>query len=366
MIYGNAALFEVSGPLIAPPPVGSVRAGQYLKGFQKLVRKLGGDWSTVLAENDIDSAAARDYDYPLRWTSAIALLESCSRKFNDRAFGLHLAEHQTADVYGCVAALACAAPTMREGIQCFIDFVPLLHSPGAAAELVVGKQFAELRWMPSPDFSVYEQANHHGLLLSVKLMRAIAGDDFDASYATSVSPLLHCRPQIEAALCCSVRPNALFDAISFPAEHLDVRREAANPILFALIASYLSQLLRRDHQTLVEQVGDYVNLSLRFTQCTIFHCARRLAMSPRTLQKRLAEVGTSFSQIVEERRLAAAKTALADIGSSLEDVAEYLGYSEKSAFSRAFKRASGMSPYAFRMLHREGAFPDAPGIGDLC
>jgi AraC-like DNA-binding protein len=76
--------------------------------------------------------------------------------------------------------------------------------------------------------------------------------------------------------------------------------------------------------------------------------ARRLAMSSRTLQRRLSEEGTSFDTLREEMRKQAAETLLADRTLSIGEVAFLLGFSEAGAFHRAFKRWHNTTPDVFR------------------
>jgi AraC-like DNA-binding protein len=76
--------------------------------------------------------------------------------------------------------------------------------------------------------------------------------------------------------------------------------------------------------------------------------ARRLAMSPRTLQRRLSEEGTSFDTLREEMRKQTAEILLKDRTLSVGEVAFLLGFSEPGAFHRAFKRWHNTTPDAFR------------------
>ena len=76
--------------------------------------------------------------------------------------------------------------------------------------------------------------------------------------------------------------------------------------------------------------------------------ARRLATTPRTLQRRLARAGTSFDALCDDARKQAARTYLADTTLTIAEVTYLLGYSEPSAFHRAFRRWHGTTPQAFR------------------
>lgn len=78
--------------------------------------------------------------------------------------------------------------------------------------------------------------------------------------------------------------------------------------------------------------------------------AKALAMSARTLQRRLQEAGTSFQALVDEERASAARAYLSDARLGLDEIAFLLGYSEASAFSRAFKRWTGRTPRGYRAV----------------
>lgn len=87
------------------------------------------------------------------------------------------------------------------------------------------------------------------------------------------------------------------------------------------------------------QAGDPVDIT---------EAARALGMGARTLQRRLDEEGKRFVAIVDEVRAQTARSLLADRTIALSEIAFLLGFSEQSAFSRAFKRWTGSTPAAAR------------------
>jgi len=76
--------------------------------------------------------------------------------------------------------------------------------------------------------------------------------------------------------------------------------------------------------------------------------AHALGLSQRTLQRRLAALGLTFQGVVDETRHELARRYLDDPGKSVTEVTFLLGFSEQSAFTRAFRRWSGMAPSAYR------------------
>jgi AraC-like DNA-binding protein len=72
-------------------------------------------------------------------------------------------------------------------------------------------------------------------------------------------------------------------------------------------------------------------------------------MSPRTLQRKLAEVKTTYLQLVDETRKDLALRYIQDPRRSVTDITFSLGFSQPSAFTRAFRRWTGSSPSDYRM-----------------
>jgi AraC-like DNA-binding protein len=84
---------------------------------------------------------------------------------------------------------------------------------------------------------------------------------------------------------------------------------------------------------------------------TIGAVAKGLAMSERTLRRRLSERGTSFDRVVVEARVALAQQHLSRKDGALGEIAYLVGFSEPSAFHRFFRRATGTTPAAWRAAH---------------
>jgi AraC-like DNA-binding protein len=76
--------------------------------------------------------------------------------------------------------------------------------------------------------------------------------------------------------------------------------------------------------------------------------ARAMGMSPRTLQRRLGDLGMTYKGVLEKTRYDLALRYLDDPKKSVTDVTFLLGFSEQSAFTRAFKRWNGSAPTAYR------------------
>jgi len=137
--------------------------------------------------------------------------------------------------------------------------------------------------------------------------------------------------------------------MQFDDDVLDARWPAADPSLLRLLLGRADAMRQAQGRSdvLVEQVIAAVAAE-GYADVRCESVAQRLDLSVRTLQRRLAEAGTSFRQVVETARMGEAVELLADSRVPLATLAERLGYAEPSAFSHAVRSHFGVSPRALR------------------
>jgi AraC-like DNA-binding protein len=145
---------------------------------------------------------------------------------------------------------------------------------------------------------------------------------------------------------CEVGFDAPEHAVTFHRDALVLPVVQADPRLGALIDRYAEELLRRlpRGNALSDRVRQLVAESLCDGDHGLEPIAGRLRMSPRTLQRRLQDESTSHQQIVDELRHELALKYLAEPAVSIGEVAFLLGFSDPSAFHRAFRRWTGTTP----------------------
>ncbi len=84
-------------------------------------------------------------------------------------------------------------------------------------------------------------------------------------------------------------------------------------------------------------------------------------MSVRTFQRQLAEMGLTYSELVDEVRFAEARRRLAEPGKRIKRVAAEVGFSEPASFTRAFRRWAGLSPREYRQTLGRRRSPASSG-----
>ncbi|MBD2452124.1 AraC family transcriptional regulator [Nostoc sp. FACHB-152] len=125
--------------------------------------------------------------------------------------------------------------------------------------------------------------------------------------------------------------------------------------------SHLLSVFEQHAQTMLEEMNREYDYTRKVAEQLIKHLkgnlpsietiARSLAISVRQLQRELQAEGTSYQQILDQARKELALRHLKNPYTPIYDVAFVLGFSEPSAFHRAFKRWTGYTPKAYRSLH---------------
>lgn len=149
--------------------------------------------------------------------------------------------------------------------------------------------------------------------------------------------------------------GAPIDEVRVPTAILATPTPRADPMLAAFFERYLDTLLARlPTDSFVGRTVTAIEPLLAGGAVELETVAGRMGVSTRTLQRRLSIAGTSFSDLVDRTRRAKA-LALMDAGMARGEIAWLLGYSEPSAFHRAFVRWTKTTPSAWRARHIAGA-----------
>jgi AraC-like DNA-binding protein len=144
-------------------------------------------------------------------------------------------------------------------------------------------------------------------------------------------------------------------AVLFDEAALDRASQRADPLVAELLAKNAAAILAAQPSPLPSvqsEVNDTIVRLLPRGLPGMNAVARELGKSARTLRRRLADEGLTFERVRDAALSAIAKDRLRDTRLSLEEVAYLVGFSEVSAFRRAFRRWTGMTPGRYRRAAR--------------
>jgi AraC-like DNA-binding protein len=151
---------------------------------------------------------------------------------------------------------------------------------------------------------------------------------------------------------CDVEFGAANDEIIFPARAASFPIVSRDNLLNDLLLRYAEVALADRPQkcaALRLAVERVLPQLLPHAKASASNVAQKLAVSTRTLSRKLRDEGVTFAEILQETRAALARRYLAERDLPVSEIAWLLGYGEVSSFTNAFKRWTGMTPRQFRL-----------------
>lgn len=149
---------------------------------------------------------------------------------------------------------------------------------------------------------------------------------------------------------CELRFGAPHDLLVFDEATLALPMVDRNPQLLSLLLPGLElAVAQEEHEpTLLDDVRSAVTETMCGARPAIAHVAKSLGMSPRTMQRRLGELGTTYQDILTEVRQRSARRLLANTDHGVGEIAFLLGFEEVNSFMRAFQAWEGTTPAKWR------------------
>jgi len=315
-----------------------------LAGYSELARALGGDPQRLLRESGINPRAETDPDSYVSFSALCDLLERTAVQTGCETFGLRLSEAQGIGSLGPLGFAMQNCATLGEALAEWRQFQSV-HMQGAHGELrQVGNQLRWVYLVDEPGLLGTRQKVAQALGLACNTFRGLLGQGWapvGVHFAQGAPADLSDFQRVFRA---PVRFGEEADFVAMPADVLQRPIERSNPELRRLLDRYLLEMKAGVSESPEARVRKVVRSLMSRQDCSIEEVAAVLSVAPRTLQRQLQNHGTSFSRLLEEIRDETARRHLVESQLSLTQLAAILGYSELSAFSRAFHRWHGQSP----------------------
>ena len=190
----------------------------------------------------------------------------------------------------------------------------------------------------------------------VRICRKLIGPNFKPIEIRIMHDRRERVPEMEKLLGCAVKTGANVDEILFSGKSEEYPIVTADPYLNRLCVRFceetLARLGKKKTSPLKVKVENAIAALLPHGEMHFDAVAAELGMSGRTLARRLASEGHSFSKILDGLRSALARRYLAESDMSISEIAWLLGYSEVANFTHAFHRWSGTNPRTERAKAR--------------
>jgi len=289
----------------------------------------------------IPRVALTEPDLRISTTAGRDLLEQSGRAAED--FGLRMSELRTPSVMGPVALIIREQPTVR-GVIDALAVYSSLHTESNHMSVEETGDLAILRLVLSyPSPGPARQGTELSLAQILRVLRLYLG----AHWRPLSVSFVHAPPKSQVTHHRVFGTDIEFDAdcnsIVFNRTDLDLPNPAADPAMAREIQRYVDGLVGPRPTGLTERVLELVRELLPTGRCNIGSVAKQIGVDRRTLQRQLAERGTSFLDIVQNARTGLAAQYVEESDRPLAEVAELLGFSALSAFSRWHRAHCGGS-----------------------
>lgn len=323
-----------------------------LRGFAPLVRELGGDPDELLRRHGISAEALSTDDGLVSITAHDRMLDAAAVELDCPDLGLRLADSQDLSILGPLALAIEASSTVAEALECASQFL-FVHSPALSvavepdprgqAGVVALTYRKDLRESPySP------QAMELGIGLFHRVALALVNGSFGLRSVELSHPPISPLSRYAEFFGGEVHFSCPAGALRVDRRMLDERFHSADDTVRKVALDYLQRRHPEPEHTLANQVHLALAESVGTTEPAIGNVARVLAMTTRTLQRRLAAEGTSYGQILDDVRRTAAHRFITTTDLPFGQVALLVGFTEASALTRAVRRWHGASPRELR------------------
>lgn len=319
-------------------------------GLVEAITAARGDADRVLRAVGLDRSALSDPHGFLPCVDFAQLLEEAARATGDECFGLHFGERYQPKNIGPLTYVLLNSPTMAAAFENAVRYMRV-HNEAGRISFGHDESFAYLRHsLVGLPMERMRQQNEYGMAVALNTIRLMAG----SRWAPQEVQFAHQEPlrTTEQVRVFGAPVSFGYDANSLVIDRAFMERQvpAADERLYPILRQYLDTILKempREDDT-VASVRRAIGESIREGDPKLADVARKLALSSRTLQRRLREHGLDFKKLVDDTRRRFSLTYLADREHTPAEIAYLLGYSEVSAFNRAFKRWTGATPSSYR------------------
>jgi AraC-like DNA-binding protein len=329
-----------------------IRSGA-LTGYERHVKSLNGDSSSLLAACGLTKQDLSEPDTMIPFNVMVRLLELSAEQLNCPDFGLTLGMSQNIHALGSLGLLMQHCKNARELITSTQRFIAV-HSQAEYWRLHEEGEFAFIeRFSVSQDVSHARQIKELSFGVCIKLIKTlIKGSIIIEQLEFAHAPISNASAY-KRLLGCKVLFNQEYDRLVIKRQYLNYEMENLTTDNKHALELGLTAVLSQYGDDMERQITTIILQTLSIQGMSLDNIALLLNTNKRTLQRKLKANNLSFKSILSEVRL---KTACWHLEASSMDItllSEILGYSDISAFSKAFRHKTGSSPLQWRKLKRQ-------------
>ncbi|CUH87088.1 Virulence-regulating protein VirS [Phaeobacter sp. CECT 5382] len=286
------------------------------------------------------------------------LLEAIAEsEFPDLQFHMKTCRSMCCDEFGVFGLAFKSAPTLRHGFQRIWRYIRLHNRVASFSADQDGDRFCWSMQAPYVDRLGSFLSNEAAMATTLTLCRETTSNDLQPRHVQFVHEREGSIDALVAHFGCVPEFGAQSDALHFDIEQVDQPCTIGDAGIWSFLIEHLDQALAKEEvceQPFETQVIEEIAKLLSGGVPQLSEVSKTMGLGGRTFQRRLNERGKSFQALVDEARQKLAQQLISASTYSFSEIAFLTGFSEQSAFSRAFKRWSGQTPKAYRLELQAG------------
>jgi AraC-like DNA-binding protein len=322
-----------------------------LTNYLEVAQHLGLKPQALLNDVGLSKNLLQDPEHRIPIDAAVRLLEDSAAASGCETLGLRMAESRQLSDFGAVSLLLTHQRTLREALQVVVQYRHLLNDSLAIFIEEAGSMVIIREEVVTESGTGSRQANELAIGVMYRLCAALLGSHWrpisvNFTHAAPADLQVHRR-----VLGQKLEFNAEFNGIVCHAADFDVPNPQADPAMARYAQRFLDSLQAGQETPLMFEVRKAIYLLLPMGRATIEQIALAMGMNVRTLQRRLEEHQATFSDLINGVRRDLVIRYLENPNYSLGRIADMLGYSMPSSFTRWFIGQFGVPPAAWRSEH---------------
>lgn len=326
-------------------------AGRYLRAFFDTCEENGADADALLKTLPAPSSLADMESQRFHGHVLLDMLAVAEDNTGDGALGLKCGQALRPKTFHEVGFGVMACGTLREAIAFNARYQRITQTLGKTWLEVDGDE-AVLVWEPVLECVEYVRPLTEAVFAGYAAIgRWLTWQQDLTMFQMSFrhAPVPHAE-FARSVFGCPVEFESGEDRLRFPASIVDAPLPQANPELVSLMSERLERQLSAldSPQTFSDRTRAAIETLLPSRRASTPQVAAQLGLSERSLRRRLSEEGTRFGALLEDARKEACQLYLREGRHTVAEIAHLLGYSEQSAFNRAFRNWFSMSPMAWK------------------
>jgi AraC-like DNA-binding protein len=319
-------------------------------GLVEFIAAQGGDIDSVFGNCGVAPEMTAAPTLQLHLGTFCALFEESARRTGNDNFGLWFGQQFQPRDLGMWGYAALSSPNLGAALENFVDLFRYQQGSSVMQLRPEGERRVRLEYqIRTPAIVARRQDAELSLGQFTNVIRECCGRHWSPIEVHFEHPRPEGWRQHEMAFGAPVFFGSTTNALVFAADLLDRPMPGRDPKLLAMMRTCLESLGSHDRtQSLADRVRGAVRQRLPEGAPTLDEIAAALRLAPNAIQRALAIEGLGFREAVDMTRFDLARHYLAQLHLPLSEIALLLGYSELSAFTRAFTRWAGISPRAYR------------------